>query len=76
MRFSPEKSGSYKVAMAFCINIYECQLYPKHGHLSVNQLKNDIWPFYHNINSESFLYFIHLSIQSPCKDFGIAIRVP
>ena len=31
----------YKVAMAFWINIYECQLYPKYGHLSVNQLKND-----------------------------------
>ena len=26
-------------AMAFWINIYGCQLYPRHGHLSVNQLK-------------------------------------
>jgi hypothetical protein len=25
--------------MAFQINIYGCQLYPKHCHLSVNQLK-------------------------------------
>ena len=30
----------YKVAMAFWINIYGCQPYPRHGHLSVNQLKN------------------------------------
>ena len=25
--------------MAFGINIYGCQLYPRHGHLSVNQHK-------------------------------------
>ena len=31
---------TYKVAMAFWINIYVCQPYPRHGHLSVNQLKN------------------------------------
>ena len=31
----------YKVAMAIWINIYGCQLYPKHAHLSANQLKND-----------------------------------
>ena len=29
----------YKVAMAFWINIYECQPYPRHGHISVTQLK-------------------------------------
>ena len=27
--------------MAFWINIYGCQPYPRHGPLSVNQLKND-----------------------------------
>ena len=42
MRFGQGKSGIiYKVAMPFWINICGCQLYPRHGHLCVNQLKND-----------------------------------
>ena len=36
-----EKAAYFIFFLAFWINIYECQLYPKHGHLSVNQLKND-----------------------------------
>ena len=35
----------YKVAMVFWINIYGCQPYPRHGPLSVNQLKNDSYSF-------------------------------
>ena len=31
----------YKVAVAFWINIYGCQPYPRYGPLKVNQLKND-----------------------------------
>ena len=42
MRFSPGNFWLiYKVAMAFWINIFGCQPYPRHGPLSVNQLKND-----------------------------------
>ena len=65
--------------MAFWINIYECQLYPKHGHLSVNQLKNDSYckALYHSFRSCMQLkYFSFLDLFSfrfkslfvSCKD--------
>ena len=45
----------YKVAMAFWINIYRCQLYSKHGHLSVNQLRDD--------NYFQALYVMYLGVD-------------
>ena len=39
--------------MAFGINIYECQSHPRHGPLSVKQLKND--SYYYIKNSKYLL---------------------
>ena len=47
----------YKVAMAFWINIYGCQTYPRHGPLKVNQLKNDI----------SFVFELSIAIVRHCS---------
>ena len=46
--------------MAFWINIYGCQPYPRHSPLSVNQLKNDSyrWAMYMDLSH------IHLAVKN------------
>ena len=54
--------------MAFWINIYECQLYPKHGHLSVNYLKNDSY-----CQALYFIFFLVYRLRS-LKNVRAAVK--
>ena len=60
----------YKVAMAFGINIYGCQPYPRNSHLSVNKLKNGstflICTYQkksNSISSPKQYYFLHFDLR-------------
>ena len=61
----------YKVAMPFWINIYGCHPYPRHGHLSVNQLKNQSYcqGLYDAIDLSAFLQsnLVHRLVFRNCN---------